>query len=71
MNKLVETIEWAVIMGFNPKRTNFKNGDIVIYVPEIKTNFWFDSDYDLELVENLKTTLPDHFKHILEDVEKT
>lgn len=51
MNQLVETIEWAVVMGFDVKRATFADKTSVVTVPEIKTKFWFDSDGDLEVID--------------------
>lgn len=55
MNKLVETIDWAALMGFTVRRSKVGTGHKVsVYInATCELIFWFDEDYDLDIVERL------------------
>ena len=60
MNQLLETIEWAHLMGFDTKRTDFAHSHdsemgylLTISIGKEAMEFWFDYEGELVVTELL------------------
>jgi len=51
MDQLIETIEWAYLMGYEIERMNYNNGEVLVSVANINTDFWFTAEHTIKFTE--------------------